>query len=82
MKPLFSFLSVLLITVAAAAQTQTVSDTIVVTASALPEKVDETPASVSVVTQKEIEAIAATDVADCSAIPRLIQRFLRSGLEA
>ncbi len=47
-----------------AQQTPSVSDEIVVTASALPEKVDETPASVSVITQQQIEAIDATDVAD------------------
>ncbi|HYH05631.1 MAG TPA: TonB-dependent receptor [Thermoanaerobaculia bacterium] len=37
---------------------------IVVTASALPEKVDDTPATVTVVTREEIEDRAARDVAD------------------
>lgn len=59
------FVSVLILTaVPLVAQTQTVNDEIVVTASALPEKANETPAAVSVVTRQEIESIDATDVAD------------------
>ena len=44
--------------------TQQLSETIVVTASALPEKVGSTPASVTVITKKQIDAQAARDVAD------------------
>jgi len=44
--------------------TQTVSDEIVVTASAMSETVESTPASVTVITQKEIEQHAARDLAD------------------
>ena len=55
-----------LIAVSAIAQAQqpTISDQIVVTASALPERVDETPATVTVITQEDIEARAARDVSD------------------
>jgi len=42
----------------------TASDEIVVTASAIPETVESTPASVTVITQKEIEQHAARDLAD------------------
>ena len=45
-------------------QTQTVSEEIVVTASALPERVEETPASVTVITKDDIEARVARDVSD------------------
>jgi vitamin B12 transporter len=45
-------------------QQQPVSQEIVVTASALPEPVDETPATVTVVTREDIDARAALDVAD------------------
>lgn len=41
-----------------------VQEEIVVTASALPEKVDDTPAAVTVVTREEIDSRAALDVAD------------------
>jgi vitamin B12 transporter len=41
-----------------------VSEEIVVTASALPERVDETPASVTVITREEIHQRAARDVVD------------------
>lgn len=41
-----------------------VQDEIVVTASALPEKVDSTPAAATVVTREEIEERAARDVAE------------------
>lgn len=44
--------------------TQTVSEEIVVTASALPESSDETPAAITVVTREDIERRAARDVAD------------------
>ena len=47
------------------AQQQTnVAQEIVVTASALPEHVEETPASVTVITHEDIEARAARDVSD------------------
>lgn len=42
----------------------TVSEQIVVTASALPERVDETPAAVTVITHDDIDARAAHDVSD------------------
>jgi vitamin B12 transporter len=56
----------LLIPISGAAQTrpQTVSAEIVVTASAVPERVDETPATATVITRAEIEAREARDVAD------------------
>jgi vitamin B12 transporter len=41
-----------------------VKDEIVVTASALPESTEETPATVTVITREEIEQRAARDVAD------------------
>jgi vitamin B12 transporter len=44
--------------------TQTASDEIVVTASAIPETVESTPATVTVITKKEIEQHAARDLAD------------------
>ncbi|HEU4889018.1 MAG TPA: TonB-dependent receptor [Thermoanaerobaculia bacterium] len=55
-----------LIAVSAVAQSQTpaVSEEIVVTASALPERVDDTPASVTVITHDHIETRAARDVSD------------------
>src|SRR5689334_22398371 len=45
-------------------QQQPVQDEIVVTASALPESVEETPAAVTVITREDIVARAARDVAD------------------
>ena len=58
----------LLVSSTAFAQTQTppptVSAEIVVTASAIPERADETPATATVVTREEIEAREARDVAD------------------
>jgi vitamin B12 transporter len=55
-----------LIAFSAVAQTQPtpVSEEIVVTASALPERVDETPATVTVITREDIETRVARDVAD------------------
>lgn len=47
-----------------AQQPTTVSEQIIVTASALPERVDETPASVTVITRDDIESRAAHDVSD------------------
>jgi len=41
-----------------------VREEIVVTASALPEKVDDTPAAVTVITREEIDSRAARDVAE------------------
>jgi len=43
---------------------QQLSQTIIVTASELPETIESTPASVTVITKKDIEAQAARDVAD------------------
>jgi vitamin B12 transporter len=57
------FLVSLLFTLSAFAQT-TVSDTIVVTASALPEKAESTPAAVTVITKAELDQHAARDLAD------------------
>lgn len=61
-----SFLTFTLIFVSfsAFAQTQSVSDQIVVTASAVPASLDSTPASVSVITRGEIDRQHARDVAD------------------
>lgn len=55
---------ILLIAGAAFAQTPRVSDQIVVTASAIPETVESTPASVTVITREQIDQQAARDVAD------------------
>ncbi|MGH9422134.1 MAG: TonB-dependent receptor plug domain-containing protein, partial [Thermoanaerobaculia bacterium] len=44
-------------------QPRTVSDEIIVTASALPETIEATPAAVTVITRKEIDDRAALDVA-------------------
>ena len=55
-----------LIAFSAVAQSQTtaVSEEIVVTASALPERADDTPASVTVITREDIESRVARDVSD------------------
>jgi vitamin B12 transporter len=45
-------------------QQQSVSDEIVVTASALPERVEDTPATVTVITRQDIDTRAARDVSD------------------
>lgn len=61
------FSSWFLIAVPALAQQQSqpsISDHIVVTASALPERVEETPASVTVITRDDIETRDARDVSD------------------
>jgi len=55
--------TILLFILAAVAQ-PTLQQDIVVTASALPETVESTPASVTIVTREEIDARAARDVAD------------------
>jgi vitamin B12 transporter len=56
----------------------TINDTIVVTASALPESVEATPAAVTVITRKEIDDRAARDVADVlREVPGLV--LARSG---
>ncbi|MDQ3280863.1 MAG: TonB-dependent receptor [Acidobacteriota bacterium] len=62
-------LSTFLITIPLAAQTPpqqpaTVSEEIVVTASALPERVEETPATVTVITREDIDDRLARDVSD------------------
>ena len=61
-----SFLAFTLIFVSfsASAQTQSVSDQIVVTASAVVESLESTPASVSVITRDDIDRQHARDVAD------------------
>lgn len=63
MKPYLAAV-LILITIPLSAQTLGIKDEIIVTASALPEKVDDTPAAVSVITRKQIESIAALDLAD------------------
>lgn len=57
-------LALLVTTPLAAQSTRVVSQEIVVTASALPERVEETPASVTVITREEIDQRAARDVVD------------------
>jgi vitamin B12 transporter len=60
-------LAVFLFTIPLAAQTppqQTVTEEIVVTASALPERVEETPATVTVITREDIDDRLARDVSD------------------
>ncbi len=64
MKPFLVSAVLILTTLPLIAQTPRAGEEIVVTASALPETVDETPAAVSVVTRKEIDAIHARDAAD------------------
>lgn len=59
-----STLAILLFLATQTVATPKVTDTIVVTASALPESAQSTPASITVITRKEIEARAARDVAD------------------
>ena len=63
MKPLTS-LVLLLVSVSLFAQTPRISDRIIVTASELPETIESTPASVTVITRKDIDERAARDVAD------------------
>jgi vitamin B12 transporter len=46
------------------AQTQSVAETIIVSASSTPESVESTPASVTVVTREDIENREARDIAD------------------
>jgi vitamin B12 transporter len=46
------------------AQTQSVNDQIIVTASSVPESLESTPASVSVITRDDIEKQQALDLAD------------------
>lgn len=60
------FPTLFLIAFSAVAQSQStaVSEEIVVTASALPERVDDTPASITVITREDIEARGARDVSD------------------
>jgi len=64
MKSILAFFLVFTSFSAFAQTNQTVSDEIVVTASAIPETVESTPATVTVITQKEIEQHAARDLAD------------------
>ncbi len=58
------FLLILFVASPLLAQTQSVSETIVVTASSVPESIASTPASVTVVTREDIERREARDVAD------------------
>ena len=55
---------VLLFLIATSSPAQTISEEIIVTASAVPERADETPATATVITREEIEAREARDVAD------------------
>ena len=64
MKPLVS-LFLLFLSFPLFAQTPArVADQIIVTASEMPETVESTPASVTVITRKDIDERAARDVAD------------------
>jgi vitamin B12 transporter len=56
--------AILLFLATASQQPAPVTDTIVVTASALPESVESTPAAVTVVTKSDIDEREARDVAD------------------
>ena len=58
------FLAIFLFAVPLFAQQQKITDTIVVTASELPETVESTPASVTVINKQDIDRRAARDVAD------------------
>lgn len=68
MKSAFLFTPLFFLTTIASAQTAgtaaPVAAEIVVTASALPEQVDETPAAATVITRRQIEQREARDVAD------------------
>jgi len=75
-------ISVLFIVVPAFAQSTsqptTINDTVVVTASSLPETLQSTPAAVTVITRKDIDERAARDVADVlREVPGLV--LARSG---
>ena len=61
---LLASLFIAVICVPVFAQTPRIADQIIVTASDLPETVESTPASVTVITRKQIEQQAARDVAD------------------
>ncbi|HEX6159485.1 MAG TPA: TonB-dependent receptor plug domain-containing protein, partial [Thermoanaerobaculia bacterium] len=61
MKSLLVSLSLLFVSTAALAQTHA---EIIVTASALPEEVDETPAAATVITRQQIEEREVRDVAE------------------
>jgi vitamin B12 transporter len=60
----FSILFLIAVPAVAQSSPQNVSEHIVVTASALPERVEETPATVTVITHEDIETRIAHDVAD------------------
>lgn len=64
MKPLVSSILILLTAPFAFAQSPRISDQIVVTASQLPETIESTPASVTVITRKEIEDRADRDITE------------------
>src|SRR5947207_11185709 len=71
-------LAIFLFAVPLFAQQQKIADTIVVTASELPETVESTPASVTVINKQDIDRRAARDVADLlREVPGLV--FARSG---
>lgn len=64
MKLLSAFISVVLISTSLYSQPAVVSEEIVVTASAVPEELDETPVAATVITREEIERREARDVSD------------------
>ncbi|HEY0161010.1 MAG TPA: TonB-dependent receptor [Thermoanaerobaculia bacterium] len=64
MKSLSVFLFTTFLVAAPLTAQPVVQDEIVVTASALPERADETPATVTVITREEIDERAARDVSD------------------
>lgn len=63
MKPFLAAVLLVSISVSSSAQTQSVSAQIVVTASSVPESLESTPASVTVITRDDIEQQQARDVA-------------------
>lgn len=64
MKSYLVFFSSIIFLIAPPARAQSVSEEIVVTASAMPETVATTPAAVTVITREQIEQREARDVAD------------------
>ncbi len=64
MKPLLAVFLILLISAPLFAQVTTVNGNIIVTAASVPESLESTPASVSVITRAEIDEQQARDLAD------------------
>ncbi|HEV8661451.1 MAG TPA: TonB-dependent receptor [Thermoanaerobaculia bacterium] len=64
MKPFLVAVLIFITSVSLAAQTPSVGERIVVTASSIPESLESTPAAVSVITREDIDKQQARDVAD------------------